>query len=190
MIDFDESGNCVAYTIKDVPAGSPLRVSYGDPTNPSKLFATYGFLDQTSPATFCKLMLTPTPQLRDLGYDHSRMLFYKDTGGISQEVWDVVLYQHLASKRDIQQAFYNAHMQGDQATKAAIHQEYMQDTCASLQSHVNTFLKQLDELSNKAKGKDLQEHPRLPLIMQHNEFVKSTFLTVKSQLDAMVPQGA
>jgi hypothetical protein len=37
-ISYDEEGNCVIYTTVDVEAGSPLRMSYGDPTNPSKLF--------------------------------------------------------------------------------------------------------------------------------------------------------
>jgi len=37
-ISYDEEGNCIAYTIKDVSAGSPLRISYGFDTNPSALF--------------------------------------------------------------------------------------------------------------------------------------------------------
>lgn len=40
-ISYDDDGNCVVYTTKDVPAGSPLRMSYGDPTNPSALFGTF-----------------------------------------------------------------------------------------------------------------------------------------------------
>ena len=46
---FDEQGNLYGLATRDVPAGSPLRMSYGCPTNPSQLFATYGFLDETSP---------------------------------------------------------------------------------------------------------------------------------------------
>lgn len=55
-LTYDEMGNCYAQTTKDVPAGSPLRISYGDPTNPSFLLARYGFLDESSPATFCKIV--------------------------------------------------------------------------------------------------------------------------------------
>ena len=188
-ISFDEEGNCNVYTTADVPAGSPLRMSYGDPTNPSKLFAQYGFLDETSPATFCKMTnIKPNQELLDLGYDFSRMLFFKETGDVSQEVWDILLYQHLASNRDDQQAFYEAHMQGDEDTKNAIHQHYFADTATALKKHVDTFLVQLDELSAKGVGKDLNEHPRLPLILRHNEFVKETFLTVKARLDPMVAE--
>ena len=77
-------------------------------------------------------------------------------------------------------------MQGDAATKAAIHEQYSLETCTALKTHVDTFLKQLDELSAKSVGKDYNEHPRLPLILRHNEFVKETFLKVKANLDPMV----
>ncbi|CAJ1963221.1 unnamed protein product [Cylindrotheca closterium] len=187
---FDDDGNLYAYATKNVPAGSPLRMSYGCPTNPSQLFAKYGFLDETSPATFCKIMtITPTQQLLDIGYGFDKMLFYKDSGEVSEEVWDVLLYQALASNRDVQQAFYNAHMQGDAATKAAIHQQYSLETSTALMKHVDTFLQQLDDLQAKSAGKDYNEHPRLPLILKHNEFVRETFLRVKANLDPMVAQA-
>ena len=54
-ISYDgNSGDCYAYATYDIPAGSPLRVSYGDPTDTTPLFANYGFLDETSPASFCR----------------------------------------------------------------------------------------------------------------------------------------
>lgn len=190
-ITVDEGGNCVAYTTHDVPEGSPLRVSYGDPTNPSHLFATYGFLDETSPATFCKIMtIVPNQELLNLGYDFSRMLFYKDTGEISEEVWDVMLYQQLADNRPLQQAFHQAHVDGDAETKNAIHSEYFLETTTALKQHVDTFLENLEELSAKGDGKSVEDHPRLPLIMRHNAFVRQTFLNVKAQLDPMVEQAA
>jgi hypothetical protein len=191
-IDFsyDDTGNLYAFATKNVPAGSPLRMSYGCPTNPSQLFATYGFLDDTSPATFCKIMtITPTDQLRDIGYSFDRMLFYHETGEVSEEVWDVLLYQELASQRDVQQAFYNAHMQGDADTKRSIHEQYFLQTASALKNHVDTFLEQLDALQAKSNGMDYNEHPRLPLILKHNEFVKETFLLVKSNIDPMVAQA-
>jgi len=189
-ISYDEEGNCIAYTLKDVPAGSPLRMSYGDPTNPSQFFATYGFLDETSPATFCKIMyIQPNQELLDIGFDFSRMLFYKDTGDISEEVWDVLLYQTLMGNKEMQQAFYQAHMQGDVDTKRQIHQQYFLQTSTALKAHVDSFLESLDDLADRAKDKDPAQHPRLPLIQKHNEFVKTTFLRVKERLDPMVAQA-
>jgi DNA-directed RNA polymerase subunit L len=107
-----------------------------------------------------------------------------------QEVWDVLLYQILASNKPVQKAFYEADMSGDGDTKGAIQQQYLLQTSTALKEHVDTFLKQLDELSAKADGKYIKEHPRLPLILSHNEFVRSTFLKVKEGLDPMVAELA
>mmetsp|Transcript_32515 Transcript_32515/g.71371 ORF Transcript_32515/g.71371 Transcript_32515/m.71371 type:complete len:442 (-) Transcript_32515:106-1431(-) len=179
---YDEEGNYCAYTSRDVPAGSPLRMSYGDSTNPSSLFAKYGFLDETAPGTFCKIMINrPSQELINMGYDHSRMLFYKDTGAVSEEVWDVLLFQLLENNPD-QQVLYQAQMNGDANTKRSIHEKYYPQTYAALQNHVDSFLNDLDVLSGKAAGKDINEHPRLPLIMGHNEFVRNTFMAVKANL--------
>ena len=129
-------------------------------------------------------MLKPSQQLVDMGYEYSRMLFFHETGDVSEEVWDVLLYQNLASNREAQQALYQAHITGDVETKSAIHQQFFPETLASLRNHVNSFLARLDELSSKADGKSAEEHPRLPLILRHNEFVRETFLKVKARLDA------
>ena len=182
-LHFDGEGNCHVYTTVDVTAGTALHRSYGDPTNPSFLFARYGFLDESSPATFCKIMIDkPSKEIIDLGYDPSRMLFFKDTGAISQEVWDVVLYDKVLSKEggsDVREQFYRAHMTGDEVTKQAIHEHYYSQTIKALNEHVEGFLIQLEELSSKGMGQDVAEHPRLPLILRHNIFVMETFLAVK-----------
>ena len=182
ILKYDEIGNCCAYTTKDVPAGSPLRISYGHTTNPSFLFAKYGFLDDTTRATFCKLIPAHIDtKLQDMGYSHSRMLFYKDTGEVSEEVFDVLLYQILGSNSARQQEFYRAHMDGDDESKHSFHQVYWPETSAKLLEHLDTFLIQLDELSAKTYESDINQHPRLPLIRQHNEFVKNTFLAVRNR---------
>jgi hypothetical protein len=182
-LTYDEDGNCCVYTTRDVPAGSPLRLSYGDPTNPSLLFARYGFLDESSVASFCKIIIPRPPQkVIDMGYAHNRMLFYKNTGEVSQEVWDVLLYQLLVSDPTVQEQFYQAHVSGDYQTKQAFHEHHYPRTSVALNNHVNTFLKDLQILQNKGVGKDFNEHPRLPVIMQHNEFVRQTFLAVQAQI--------
>lgn len=120
-----------------------------------------------------------------MGYDHSRMLFYKDTGHVSDEVWDVLLYQLLESNPAEQQGFYNAHINGDYETKQSFHGQYFPQTLVALQHHVDSFVHQLDALAAKAEGRDLSIHPRLPLIRRHNDFVRSTFMTVRAQLQQM-----
>ena len=174
----------MAHTTKDVPAGSPLRMQYGDPTNPSIFLATYGFLDETSPASFCKIMGLEQ-DMKDLNVDFNQMVFYKDTGEIAEEVWDVLLYNILAQDPNLQQGFFNACMSGDYETKSSYHQQYFQYTYAALKNHVDEFLVKLDELSAMAYTKDVSKHPRIPLILKHNEFVKYTFSNVKARLDSM-----
>jgi hypothetical protein len=192
-ISIDDDGNCLAYTSYDVPAGYPLRMSYGTPTNPSHFFATYGFLDETCPGTFCKILdIKSTPELVDLGLDFSRMLFYKDTGDVSEEVWDILLYAKILPKYDIglQRQFYEAHVNGDYETKQAIHGRFTLETVTELKNHVDVTIAQLNDLSRKADGKDFGEHPRLPLILRHNAFVKNTFQMVGAKLESMIEQFA
>ena len=125
-----------------------------------------------------------------MGYDHSRMLFYND-GGISQEVWDVVLFQELAKvSPEDQKGFYQAHMTGDEGLKQQYHQMYFSQTLAALQSHCDFLLNELDELgfgleTQRDQGLDPWRYPRLGLILKHNEFVKNTFEVVQQNLDNM-----
>lgn len=181
---YDEQGNLYAQTTKNVPAGSALSMSYEDATNPSYLFMRYGFVDESAPATFCKIMMPPfvSQPLQDLGCAHNRMLFYKETGEVSQEVWDVLLYQLLGSVDDnSREEFYNAHMRGDNETKQNYHRHFWPQTSAKLLRHLDTFLKQVDDITAKAGKEDAMENPRLPLIMRHNNFVKAIFLKVRSR---------
>ena len=183
-IGLDEGGNVMVYTNRDVPAGTPLRMSLGDPTNPSPLFARYGFLDDSSPATFCKAMHL-REEMQQLGYDFSQLLFFKETGDISMEVYDLFLYSVLAQDPDAQRGFYEAVMNGDENTKSQYHEQYFPYTLEALKKHVDDTLKELDHLSAKARSYDRSTHPRVPVILAHNEFVKETFLKVKANLDNM-----
>ena len=83
---YDEYGNYYAYSQYDIPAGSPLRMTYGHETRPSYLLARYGFLDEDGEATHCKLLFDDVnDDLLDLGYEEERMLFW-NTGEVSEEV--------------------------------------------------------------------------------------------------------
>lgn len=184
-VSIDEEGNFMAYTTVDVPGGSPLRMSYGDSRNPSPLFASYGFLDESAPATFCKVMHMKD-EMEELGYTYSDLLFYKETGDISPEVYDVALY-YVLKKNDPSAAndFYNAVMTGDENTKAQYQDQYWSYTKEELQKHVDHTLLLLAKWSAKAASYDVNTHPRAPLILEHNNFVKDTFFKVKANLDMM-----
>ena len=187
-IHYDEEGSCNAYTTTDVTAGEPLQICYDNPYNPSALFAKYGFLDENAPATFCKIMdIIPSTENRNLGLSYSRMLFYHENGGISEEVYDVLLFEHLSGEWQTQKDFYNACMNGDSDTKAAYQQQYMGEVMGRLKKHVDTFLVELDKLDEKAASKDIETHTRIPKIMGHNAFVREVFLRVKqNSIDPVV----
>jgi hypothetical protein len=132
--------------------------------------------------------IIPSTELRDIGLSFSRMLFYKDTGDVSEEVYDVILHQILSENWQSQREFYNACVTGDAETKAAYHARYLGRTMGVLKDHVDKFLRELDELYEKASTKDPSKHPRLPLVLAHNDCVKQTFLRVKEKIDPIVAQ--
>lgn len=87
----------------------------------------------------------------------------------------------LQSRPENQQAFYHAHMTGDEATKQICHEQYFPETLRVLQNHVDSLVTELDEayirmedhsiLASMDEGdvdNDNNSHPRLPLISQHN----------------------
>ena len=189
QVSFDEQGNCLAYASKDIPANTPLRRSYGEKynTNPSPLFAKYGFLDESSPASFCKVVHLQK-EIDELKYDYSQLLFYKDTGDISMEVYDVVLLGVLKRKGDDQnliQGFRNAVLNRDDNMKNQYHQQFFPYTKEALQKHVGSYLSKIDKFERQARTYDPRTHPRVPLILKHNAFVKETFMRVKQKLDSM-----
>jgi hypothetical protein len=183
-VSYDEYGNFCAYTNQpNIAAGAPLRINYGHVTNPSYLFARYGFVDDTCPFMYCKIMIPHVnTQLQNLGYSPDRMLFHRETGEVSTEVWDVLLYQILSSSNAAQKkTFYEACMNGDETTKQQFHEQYWSETSTKLLQHIDRTLHQVNDITTKAHVQDITLHPRLPLIMKHNQQVRDTFLAVKAQ---------
>ncbi len=183
---YDEGGNCEVILTQEVRTGGDLLFSYGQPTNPSRFLATFGFLNQ-APAVYCKLMFSnPSKELREVGFDPSKLLFSTTDGAIAPAVWDVVLYSRLERRKQLEndkRAFYQAHMSGDEQAKAAIHSRYLKETCSALRLHVDNILAEVADLSVRTNAFDASKHPRLPLIRKHNEMVDSTFQKVRANLD-------
>jgi hypothetical protein len=182
----DDTGACRAVLTQAVAPGQALHVSYGQPTNPSRFLATFGFLNQ-APATYCKLRVPyPSQELVDVGYDASKMLVFTADGGIAGEVWDVVLYSRLERQADLvadKQAFYQAHMSGDAETKGAIHGKHFQTTCRALQRHAEGIIAEISDLSYQMNAYDSSKHPRLPLLKKHNAMVEATFQKMRANIE-------
>ena len=89
-----DQGDVYVSALYDIPAGSSLTISYDDPSNPTPIYAKYGFLPQDCSTIFCKAIHLEQ-QIKDLGYDFKDLLFDVNTGDISSQVWDVFLYELL-----------------------------------------------------------------------------------------------
>jgi SET domain len=186
-LTYDDQGNCHVICSKDVTPGGDLLLNYGHNTNPAQLFATYGFLFQ-SPATYCKIIYSnPSSELVAVGYDPEKLLFGTINGEISPAVWDVLLYARLERKPEYasdKQAFFQAHMSGDEVTKGAIHQKYFKETCSALRLHVDNILTEIADLAVRTNAYDSSKHSRLPMVRRHNQMVLETFEKVKASIDA------
>ena len=187
QVKYDVDGNCKVVVTQDVAPGDALNLSYGTATNPSRFLATFGFLDQSPPATFCKIMTArPSKELINLGYDFSRMVFYVEDGAIAEEVWDVILYTLLENRPEERKRFYHAHMTQDRQTKVMMQSQYLSETISALLLHVEKTVVELTELAEKMQAEGPNGHSNLAMIWYHNEFVKDTFFKVKTRLDRML----
>lgn len=181
----DPQGNFIVNAVENIRAGSPLTISLGDPTNPTPLFAKYGFLMQDCPTIFCKAIHLED-QIKELGYEFQELLFQTETGEIAPKVWDIFLYKILQDNdRNAAQTFYQACRSNNEEQKQQMHGQYFQYTLQALKDHVDGLLRDVDTLTNKAQNYNVRTHPRVPVIVAHNNLVKETFWNVQRQLQSM-----
>jgi len=184
-VSFDQEGNCNVFAMENIPAGSPLTISLGDPSNPTPLFAKYGFLYNDCRTVFCKAMHLQK-EIEELGYDFKDLLFQVDTGEITPKVWDVFLFKILQDNdRNVADQFNSACRMNDENAKQNFHQEYFQYTLGAIQEHVGTILHDVDRLTQRAQSLDVNQHPRAPVIVAHNTLVYETFTRTQQMLQNM-----
>ncbi|KAK1736605.1 SET domain-containing protein [Skeletonema marinoi] len=80
-------------------------------------------------------------------------------------------------------AGYPLRINGDEETKQSFHNQYWEYTLQTIREHVDQTLQDLYALSVRASEKDVVTHPRLPVILKHNEFVTNAFYSVRDQLN-------
>ena len=76
-------------------------------------------------------------------------------------------------------------MAGDEELKQSYHNQYFTSTLELLQKHVSYLYQELEEMSEFRWRKDISRHPRLPLLLKHNEHVRGIFEVVQEYLDTM-----
>ena len=184
-ITFDNEGNCMVNSITDIPAGSALTISLGNPTNPTPLFAKYGFLPNDCATVFCKAIHLE-PQIEELGYNFNDLVIQTQTGEIAPKVWDIFLYKLLQDNDpNAAQNFFVACKTNDEDSKQGAHQQYFPYTLDALKQHVGSILQDVEQLTNKAQSYNLATHPRVPVIVAHNNLVRDTFIQTRNLLEQM-----
>ena len=140
-----------------------------------RIFAKYGFLPTDCATIFCKAIHL-VDVMYELNYDMTDLLIQTQTGEIAPPVWDAFLYDVLI-KNDYNSAqqFSAAVQSGDEATKQQIANEWYPYTLDALKTHVNSVLDDAAKLTKKANKMDLAKHPRVPVIVAHNQLVSQTF---------------
>lgn len=183
---FDEGGNCIVQALYDIEPGSPLTISLGDPTNPTPLFAKYGFLANDCSTLFCKALHLDSA-IKQLGYDYKDLLIDTHSGQIAPKVWDIFLFDLLLEDDDVSstEGFYVACKSNDHATKQQYHDHYFPYTLDSLKRHVYSMLGNVGELTARAGSLDPMTHPRAPVIVAHNTLVQGTFAATAVMLEQM-----
>ena len=73
----------------------------------------------------------------------------------------------------------------DEATKQQYHEQYFAYTLDALKKHVYSILTDAENLTMQAQSYDLQTHPRVPVIVAHNQLVGQTFGMTAALLEQM-----
>ena len=102
------------------------------------------------------------------------------------QVWDLFLYQILATNDPgAAEQYYVAMKSGDEATRQQYQDQYFQYTLDSMKQHVYSILEDVDTMNAKAQTFDLNTHPRVPVILAHNNLVRDTFTMTANLLEQM-----
>jgi hypothetical protein len=102
------------------------------------------------------------------------------------QVWDLFLYEILANNDPgAAEQYYVAMKTGDEGTRQQYQDQYFQYTLDSMKQHVYGILADVDNLTANAQSFDLSTHPRVPVIVAHNNLVRDTFTMTAALLEQM-----
>jgi len=184
-ITVDGQGGFTVTAGNDIPAGQPLTISLGDPTNPTPIFAQYGFLPNDCATIFCKAMHLD-PQIKELGYDFKDLLFQTESGEIAPKVWDIFLYEILQNNdQNAAEQYWAACKTNDEGIKQQYQEQYFSYTLDAMKQHVYGIMADVEQLTMKANNYDVNSHPRVPVIVAHNSLVSQTFTMTAALLEQM-----
>ena len=184
-----EGGATTVVLKTDVERDTELKLSYGPGYDPSRFLIIFGFFDETVREVFCGVAFTdPSEELVKLGATDRSAMIYRDDGAISNAVWDSTLYVTLSQKPEEQAAFYEARINDDAEAFQTLHRKYRLEIALSLKNHAEAVLQTeyLVPTDQELSKIDVKEHPRLPMILKHNRFMRKVFGNVKDRLEKQV----
>ena len=184
-----EGGATTVVLKTDVERDTELKLSYGPGYDPSRFLIIFGFFDETVREVFCGVAFTdPSEELVKLGATDRSAMIYRDDGAISNAVWDSTLYVTLSQKPEEQAAFYEARINDDAEAFQALHRKYRLEIALSLKNHAEAVLQTeyLVPTDQELSKIDVKQHPRLPMILKHNRFMRKVFGNVKDRLEKQV----
>ena len=73
----------------------------------------------------------------------------------------------------------------DEATKEQMHAEWFQYTLDAMKNHVFSIMQDVEQLTMMAQSYDQMTHPRVPVIVAHNQLVSQTFTMTAALLEQM-----
>ena len=191
IVEEPEGENGVTQVVlkTDVERDTELKLSYGPGYDPSRFLIIFGFFDDTVREVFCGIAFTDaTEELVHLGAADRSAMIYRDDGAISNAVWDSTLYVTLAQKPEEQEAFYKARINDDAETFQELHRKYRLEIALSLKNHADAVLQTeyLVPTDQELSKINVKEHPRLPMILRHNRFMRKVFSNVRDRLEKQV----
>jgi hypothetical protein len=193
---------CLTKATTDAGAGTSsssstrteLQLTYGMSEHPARFLVIFGFCDVTAPYVDAHIVdcfgtdaiLSEWPLI-----DTTQLVVSTTDGAIAEEVWNVFLYRVLQQYDPAQ--FRRLQQQEEEDDGDALLEELLMEwewtVALELKGHIqrvlNTMYPQIvvNEL-------DLWNHPRLPMIVHHNKFMRETFLRVLNHVNMVLEQAS
>lgn len=143
-----------------------LFITYGQPSNPHRFLAVFGFVPEDMPQVWSHVAYPDNPFSADV----PKMVFQVKDGTVPKIVWDAVLYALLQPPKAAGTPEYTEEQ----------HAKYKKFTLNVLKTHV---VKQLEELAALRQKMETTEGENMALIRQHNAFLTTVFSRVLANLE-------
>jgi hypothetical protein len=174
-----------------------LHLTYGMSEHPARFLVIFGFCDVTAPYVDAHIVLDFGIDAAILSewplIDTTQLVVSTTDGAVAEEVWNVFLYKVLQQYDPVQlrrlQQQQDDEDDDDDALLEELLMEWEWTVALELKGHIQRVL---DTMYPQivVKELDLWNHPRLPMIVHHNKFMRETFLRVLNHVNMVLEQAS